>query len=143
MKGKYAARAAGRREAAEVEENEAAYRRRILKLTEERDAARAERDEARADWQKEVRILRAQLAEGTSPRVQALTRQLNKMRDERDHQSRAVREREVEHEVFGTRLAEHFAVVHGVRANSDEMYAVLAEFLPLHDRGLVFRRAGR
>lgn len=80
-KGKYAARATVRREQEEIAQAEEAYKRQIVRLTEERNKARAERDEAVQHWQKEVRILRAQLAEGTSPRVEALTRELNKSRE--------------------------------------------------------------
>lgn len=83
-RGKYAARAAKRREDAEIEATEAGYRRQIVRLTQERDEARAERDDARKVWKDEVRVLAAQLSEATSPRVDALNRELIRTRDERD-----------------------------------------------------------
>ncbi len=67
-----------------VDEAEQAYRRQIVRLTNERNEARTERDQALADWKAEVQILRAQLAEGTSPRVEALRRELNRVRGQRD-----------------------------------------------------------
>ena len=114
MKGKYAARAANRDAAAEQESTEAAYRRRVLKLTEERDAARSGRDTAKKEWAKEVRILRAQLAEGTSPRVEALTRGLNRMRGERDELARWKKESAQKYGVIFTRIADHFMTEHGL-----------------------------
>lgn len=112
MKGKYASRAANRNEAAEQEANEAAYRRRILKLTEERDEARSERDEARHSLAKETRILRAQLAEGTSPRVEALTRELNRMREERDALFRWKKESQGKYGAVYGRLHSHYMAEH-------------------------------
>lgn len=114
MKGKYAARAANRNEAAAREATEAAYRRRVLKLTEERDEARAERDDARLAAAKEARILRAQLAEGTSPRVEALTRELNRLREERDQLARWKRESQEKYGAVFGRLHTHFKAEHGL-----------------------------
>lgn len=116
MKGKYAARAANRAEAADRESTEAAYRRRILKLTEERDVAKAERDKARADQAKETRILRAQLAEGTSPRVEALTRELNRLRDERDQLARWKKESQEKYGAAFGRFMRHFMDENGLSA---------------------------
>lgn len=116
MKGKYASRAVNRSTAAEQEASEATYRRRVLKLTEERDAACAERDKARDALAKESRILRAQLAEGTSPRVEALTRELSRMREERDQLARWKKEsREKYGAVFG-RIMQYFQDSHGMDA---------------------------
>lgn len=112
MKGKYAARAANRIEAADREATEDAYRRRVLKLTEERDAARAERDKARTDLAKETRILRAQLAEGTSPKVEALTRELNRIREERDELGRWKKESREKYGAAFRRFTDHFIAGH-------------------------------
>lgn len=90
MKGKYGQRAAVRREVAEVEASEAAYQRQIVRLTAERDEARVERDKARKDWAAEVRLLKAQVREGASTRVEALIRELEKVRSERDGLKRNV-----------------------------------------------------
>jgi hypothetical protein len=113
VKGKYAARAANRTATAEQEAAETAYRRRILKLTEERDEARAERDKAREDLAKETRILRAQLAEGTSPRVEALTRELNRLREDRDGLLRWKKESQAKYGAVYGRIHSHFVAEHG------------------------------
>ena len=114
MRGKHARAAANRRAAADAEATEAAYQRRIVKLTEERDAARSERDAAKADWQKEVRILRAQLAEGTSPRVEALTRELERVREERDRLKRDKADKMKLWEAAFERMHAHFMREHGM-----------------------------
>lgn len=122
MKGKYAARSANQRAAAEAESSETVYRRRILKLTEERDTARAERDKALLDWKKDIRILRAQLSEGTSPRVEALSQELNRVREERDRLRRRIRDvMERNGEEF-ERLMEHMLKEHGM-SRADAMDA--------------------
>lgn len=64
----------------EAEGVESAYRRQIVRLTKERDEARRERDEARAQWKQEVRALQAQLREGTSAQVAALRIELARLR---------------------------------------------------------------
>lgn len=114
MRGKQARAAANRRAAAEAESTEAAYRRQIVKLTEERDAARAERDTARAEWQKEVRIIRAQLAEGTSPRVEALTTELERVRADRDRQKQFRVETRKIYDASVKRWRDHFVSEHGM-----------------------------
>jgi hypothetical protein len=93
MKGKYATRAANRREATEVEQTEAAYRRQIVRLTQERDEARRERDESRRTHKHDVRKLEAAVREGTSARVVALTRELERLREREDKQSRLLAKR--------------------------------------------------
>lgn len=114
MRGKHARAAANRRAAADIETTEATYRQRVVKLTEERDAARAERDDAKAAWQKEVRILRAQLAEGTSPRVEALTREVERIRQERDDLKREKSDVRRRYGKMITRLRDHFVGEHGM-----------------------------
>jgi hypothetical protein len=125
MKGKYAARAANRRAVAEVEQTEEVYRRNIVKLTRERDEARAERDRAREDWKKESRILRAQLAEGTSARVEALTRELNRVREDRDTFKRNVDQAQGRYKRALDRLFDHWESEHGM-TRADAMDAVLS-----------------
>lgn len=90
-RGKYAARAEIRRDAAEVQASEEAYRRQIVRLTQERDEARAERDEARKLWKREVRVLQGQVREGTSGRVEALIHEVERMRSARDEAAREVK----------------------------------------------------
>lgn len=114
MRGKQAAAAANRRAAAAVETTEATYRQRVVKLTEERDTARTERDAAKAAWQKEVRILRAQLAEGTSVRVEALTREVERIREERDRIKREQADGRQRYGKMITRLRDHFVSEHGM-----------------------------
>jgi hypothetical protein len=84
MKGKHAASASARQIAESAAQSEAAYRRQVVRLTEERDQARAERDAARIAWKKEVRLLSARLNEGLSPRVEALQHELERIRADRD-----------------------------------------------------------
>ncbi|MGI5247581.1 hypothetical protein [Dactylosporangium sp. CA-139066] len=74
------------------EDLEQAYRRQIVQLTKDRNEARDERDQALANWGNEVQILRAQLAEGTSPRVEALRRELRRVQGQRDRAVSALSE---------------------------------------------------
>lgn len=113
-RGKYAAKSANKAVREEADATEAGYRRQIVRLTEERNQARGERDKALDDWSKEVRILRAQLAEGTSPRIEALSRELNRLRGERDElrQGRATR-RSRNDDAF-KRLMDHMEFEHGM-----------------------------
>lgn len=64
-----------------------AYRRQIVRLTNERDEARRERDEALAKFGTETEVLRVQIREGTSAQVEALRRMLAKVTAERDRLS--------------------------------------------------------
>jgi hypothetical protein len=68
------------------------YRRRVVALTKDRNAARDELAQAISDWRDETRILRAQLAEGTSPRVEALKIELDRLRVENSRLRSALRE---------------------------------------------------
>lgn len=61
--------------------SEEAYRRQIVRLTKERDEARVELATTRAALRAEIRSLQAQVREGTSGRVQALTHELRRLRD--------------------------------------------------------------
>lgn len=115
MRGKHAHAAANRRAAADIETTEATYRQRVVKLTEERDAARSERDAVKAEWQKEVRILRAQLAEGTSPRVEALTQELERVRTDRDRQKQFRVETRKIYDAAVKRWTAHFVSEHGMK----------------------------
>jgi hypothetical protein len=112
MKGKYSARAANRREAESAEAAEVVYRRNIVKLTEERDAARKELETVRAEWQREARILRAQVAEGTSARVEALTFEIERIRSDRDRLTRHIKVQTDKWDATLARLREHFEVEH-------------------------------
>jgi len=111
-RGKYAARAATKRETAEVEQSEAAYRRQIVRLTEERNEARAERDKALTDWAKDVRVLRAQLTEATSPRTEALSRTLEELRQRYDHLLRESGQRSRDDAHMFAFLVNHFKTGH-------------------------------
>ncbi len=91
MKGKHGQSAAVRREVNEAEAKEAAYRRQIVRITEERDQARRERDDARVEWRKEARILSARLSEAASPRTEALSRELERARGRCDQLERELR----------------------------------------------------
>jgi hypothetical protein len=71
--------------------DEDAYRRQIVRLTKERNAARCECDEVREKFRREVAELRGQVREGTSARVQALVHELTKVRAERDELKRKLR----------------------------------------------------
>lgn len=93
MRGKHGAASAIRREVHAVEQTEAAYRRQIVRLTNERDDARGGRDEARRLWKQEVRALEARLREGTSARVEALTAELERLRAVVDDMKRVHRSR--------------------------------------------------
>lgn len=113
-RGKYAARAAGQRAATEVEQTESAYRRQIVRLTEERDEARRERDEARAAWRKETRELTGRLSEGLSPRVEALSRELEKFRERCERQKRELRAAEERRRSCARQVVSHFGAEHGM-----------------------------
>lgn len=82
MKGKHGNAAAARHAREELAANVGAYQRAIVRLTQERDEARTERDEARISLRANVRELRAERDEAVSPRVQALERIVRQLRDE-------------------------------------------------------------
>jgi hypothetical protein len=58
----------------------APYKRQVVRLTQERNQAREERDAARTAWRRESDLLRAQLREVVSPRAEALHRELDRVR---------------------------------------------------------------
>jgi hypothetical protein len=80
-RGKYAARAALRREDAEVRSDLEGYQHHVRRLTAENARLRADLGQARRDHAAEVRALRAQRDEGLSPEVEALREQLREERD--------------------------------------------------------------
>jgi hypothetical protein len=113
-KGKYAERATRRREDADVTATEEAYKRQIVRLTVERNEARTERDASRAAHRKEVRLLQALNREGTSHRVEALTRELERMRAEATQARKlalGIRDRWTK---AGGNVVEHFERAHGL-----------------------------
>lgn len=71
-----------------ADEEIAAYRRQIVRLTTERDEARRERDEARGQLRTETEQLRALIREGTSAQVEALRRMLAAANGRSDRQAR-------------------------------------------------------
>lgn len=68
----------------------AGYRRQIVRLTEERNAARAELKEEREKHRAEVDLLSAQLREGTSAQVEALRRMVRTLTARNDRQARTL-----------------------------------------------------
>lgn len=113
-KGKYAARAANKRASDEAATTEDAYKRKIVELTKELRKARQERDEAVAGWAKELRILRAQLSEATSPRVEALARRNNELKEQLDEARRDAQKTRRRWGVSFDRMIGHFQSEHGM-----------------------------
>jgi hypothetical protein len=113
-KGKYAERATRRREDADVVATEEAYKRQIVRLTQERNDARTERDVSRAAHRKEVRLLQAQNREGTSHRVEALVREVNQLRAAADKARANLRSIVEKWERVGHRLTDHYVDEHGL-----------------------------
>lgn len=118
-RGKYAARATNRREVAEVEASEAAYQRQIVRLTKERDEARAELAQLKKSSATEARALRAQISEGTSDLVTALRLQVNGFRDERDKARREMKEYASRMHKALHNIRDHFISQHGVAPGID------------------------
>lgn len=91
-RGKYANRAARRREDEAVTSEIEAYKHNVRKLTEENKELRDALAKEQASHREEVRALRAQLAEGLSPEIAALERELNRQRDRADQATRTLTE---------------------------------------------------
>lgn len=83
-RGKYAARAARRREDADVRSEIASYQDTVRRLTADNDALRQALGKAKAAHRDEVRALRTQRDEGLSPHVAAMEDEMNRLRDKAD-----------------------------------------------------------
>lgn len=81
MKGKYAARAALRREDTEVRSDIASYQHHVKRLTDENAKLKADLITCRRDSAAESRKLRGMLSEGLSPELIALREELERQRD--------------------------------------------------------------
>ena len=81
-RGKYAARAANTRAAADAEATTASYIRQIRNLTTERDQYKTELTTARREHAKAVRILTVQRDEAISPELIARDHVIKELRDE-------------------------------------------------------------
>ena len=92
MKGKYANRAARRREDADVQNEIDTYKRKVQQLTEENKRLRHRADSIEARRRDEVRTLRAQRDEGLSPEMIAMQDEINLLREKRQ-QADAAREK--------------------------------------------------
>lgn len=135
-RGKYAERATGRREAAEVEASEAAYQRQIVRLTQERDKARAELAKIKTDSAAEARKLRAQISEGTSSLVAALRIELNKNREARDASERELKRCREISERSSLLIQNHMIAEHGAKPGIDSFEKAAAVMVPeLMDAG--------
>jgi len=84
MKGKYAARAALRREDESVQAEIAAYQHNVKRLTEDNKKLTEALAAERAARKEEVRRLKVQLDEGLSPEVLALRGELERQREKAD-----------------------------------------------------------
>lgn len=119
-RGKYASRAATREQATEAVASEAGYKRQVVRLTQERDEARAALAKLRTDSAAEARKFGAQVSAGTSDLVEALRREVNRMRLERDESRRLSKENLKDNDRLFKRLVEHMisqhAAVEGVDA---------------------------
>lgn len=129
-RGKYATRATVRREAADVEANEAAYQRQIVRLTQERNEARAELAKTKAGLIAETRVLRAQVSEGTSNLVAALRIELNKSREVRDAATRELKRIRGIHERFIARMNDHWIAEHGAKPGIDAIEKTMTALDP-------------
>lgn len=81
MRGKHARSAAVRRDTAETETTIATYQRKCRDLAAEVKAEKEARLQAAEQFAKDIRVLKAQVAETTSPRVMALEAELRRLRD--------------------------------------------------------------
>lgn len=140
-RGKYAVRAANREQTAEAVASEAGYQRQIVRLTQERDKARADLAKIKTDSAAEARKLRAQVSEGTSDLVEALRREVNRFRNERDALHRDAVDRSKKQGVLVERLCDHMVTEHGAKkgreATEQAMWLMSPEFdgVTIHDTG--------
>lgn len=84
MKGKYAARAALRREDSDVRSEIEAYQHNVKRLTAENGKLKADLAAERAQCKQEARRLKALLDEGLSPELAALRQELEHQRERAD-----------------------------------------------------------
>lgn len=92
MKGKYAARSALRREDSGVRSEIEGYQHHVKRLTAENERLKAARAAERAEWQQDVRRLKAQLDEGLSPELLALRQELEHQREKANQAVAAYRD---------------------------------------------------
>lgn len=113
MRGKHGVQAAARREASETATTIESYQHAVRRLTAENESLREQLDASRREHTKDVRVLKAQLAEGLSPEIAALRRTVENLRDEVDRAKRdAQMVRGVMDRSFG-RMCDHFRTAHG------------------------------
>lgn len=84
-RGKYAARAALRREDEGVRSEIGSYQHHVKRLTAENEKLRADLAATHTAHKTEIRQLRAQLDEGLSPEILALREELERQRERADH----------------------------------------------------------
>lgn len=113
MRGKHGAQAAARRDANEAATTIESYQHAVKRLTAENDSLREQLAQSRREHTRDVRVLKANLAEGLSPEIAALRRTVEDLRSEVDRAKRdAQMTRGVMDRSFG-RLCDHFRTAHG------------------------------
>jgi len=131
-KGKYAARAAVRRDDADAQSQIAAYQHTVKRLTAELDELKVARAAGQAAASKEIRSLKAQRDEGLSPEVAALRQQLEEQRERADAAAASRRDIARTWEtVFGNLQG---LLVEGLRLTGMEALEVLIAAVPASEQ---------
>lgn len=81
-RGKYAAKAAVKKEARETHETIESYRHAVQRLTKERDESKQKLETTQRTLMREIKVLRAQMESNVAPEVSALQLELSSIRRE-------------------------------------------------------------
>lgn len=81
-RGKYAAKAAVRKEARETHETIESYRHAVQRLTKERDESKQKLETTQRTLMREIKVLRAQMESNVAPEVDALQHKLSESKRE-------------------------------------------------------------
>lgn len=123
-KGKYAAKAAMRRAEIEATAGLETYKRRVADLTAENKGLKERLVEKDRAHSKEVRLLKAERDEGTSPTLRAVEAECQRLRERADLAERELRLKREQGSRGMRRLIGHFATDHGM-GEADAIEAAL------------------
>jgi hypothetical protein len=111
-RGKHSQAAAVRREAHEQQAEIGTYQRKIVELLAENKKLKEEAAARSASHQQQIARLAIQIQEGTSPALAVAQKEAGKLREERDHAVRRLRERQKLLDSFMAQLITHALEAH-------------------------------
>lgn len=135
MRGKYSKPAAVRREAAEQAGVVEGYQRQVVRLTGERDDARAQLARETEASRRRIRTLEAMVREGTSARVAALEHEVRRLLQERDEARATVQKAKNNDRAGVLLLARHFRDEHDM--NIEDALALTLTLVGGEPRGTI------